>query len=511
MTFYSILFKKPEDRPKIESLKAPVFFGDLNLDQIIASITAGKQEYNLKQFFFSSLQDVRAIEYRHEIMRDMEDSALFGPINSFAQRMRTMREYLVQAEKLSSQYQKESWFLDAVEMYCEAVTSLANDLSRVELKSQGFLAFRKYLAYYISSGGFKSLLAQKEQIKSGVSSIQYCLLIKGSHVTVRKYEGETDYSAAVLHTFDKFKQGAVKDHRIEFSEQPGMNHVEEKILEMVAQLYPDIFTRLDNFYATTRDYVDKVIGLFDREIQFYVAYLEYIATFKRTGLVFCYPKVTNANKQVYDYEGFDLALANKLITEGATIVCNDFYLKDKERILVVTGPNQGGKTTFARTFGQVHFLASLGCPVPGREAKLFLFDGIYTHFEKEESIQNLRGKLQDDLIRIHQILTQATSKSIIILNELFTSTTSQDALFLSEKIMEIIIRKDALGVWVTFIDELASFSEKTVSMMSTIVPQNPALRTYKIIRRPADGLAYAVAVAKKHRLTYDELEERLQS
>ena len=509
MTFQSILFQSAAARIPSEHLRTPDFFGDLNLDQIVAVITAGKEEYNLTPFFHLPLHTVDAVSFRHEVMRDLEDTRLFEDIKAFALSMRTVREQLAQLDERYCEHQKERWFLDAVDLYGDAVKRLSRALSAARLSSRGILAFSDYLTQFASSEHFISLVEGAKRLEGELSAIRYTVFIEGRRVEVHHYAGDPDYSAEVEATFERFQQGAAQKYTFKFNGLLEMNQIEARILDGVVQLHQDTFSRLGNFRTANKDFRDPTIVEFDREIQFYVAYLEYITRLKKTGLNFCYPGVSGSSKEVYDHRGFDLALAGALASKNTTPVCNDFYLKGPERIIVVSGPNQGGKTTFARTFGQLHYLASLGCPVPGTKAQLYLADRIFTYFEREEHMTNLRGKLEDDIVRIHQILEAATPQSIIVINEIFASTALRDVIFLSKELAAKIMGLDLLCVWVTFIDEVASLSEKTVSMVSTVVPDDPAWRTFKIVRRPADGLAYAMSLAEKHRLTYDLIRERV--
>jgi DNA mismatch repair protein MutS len=508
MRFNGILFDRPygldADQPE-----EPACFCDLHLDQVLASMTAGREDYDLKPFFYTSLREVGAVRYRHEVIRDLEKPKVLGSVRAFAEQMRRMRKHLAQAKKLRYEQQQQRWFLDAVDVYGEAVGALADELTQAPLDSRGLGAFRQYLTAYRNSERFTGLVSQTGNLLEGLASVRYCVHIRGNRVKVSNYDDEADYSAEVTETFAKFRQGAVKDHRVKLPQWADMNHVEAQILRLVAQLHPEVFVALDDFCTHQVDFVDPVIGAFDREVQFYLAYLEYIQRFQAAGLAFCYPEVTAQPGEVYAEDAFDLALANKAVPERSAVVPNGFSLKGLERILVVTGPNQGGKTTFARMVGQLHYLASLGVPVPGRRARLLLPDQVFTHFEREEDLANLRGKLEDELVRIHDILGRATASSVIVMNESFASTTLRDALVVGTAVIQQLLQLGCLGVYVTFVDELASLDDATVSMVSLVAPDNPALRTYKVVRKPADGLAYAAAIANKYGLSYRSLRRRI--
>lgn len=507
-SFESILFLEPDARV-IDEFATPEVFRDLNLYQIVDAITAGRDEYSLKPFFYTTLTTVAAINYRHEVLTDLEDPVLAGYINLFASGLRQMRHSLALREKLNYEREKQRWFLDAAECYCSAIDSLRASLAKADTRSQGLLSFRDWVTGYCDSETFRGLRGETKALLAALKSITYSLHIRGRRVTVGKYGSETDYGADVLKTFAKFSQGATKEYRFDRRPNAEMNHVEAAILDMVATLYPDTFSSLDNFCSRHASYLDGTIARFDREVQFYLACLDHVTRFQETGLVFCHAAVSDSSKEILGRNVFDLALATSLLNSRSPVITNDFYLKDPERIFIVTGPNQGGKTTFGRCLGQLHYLASLGCPVPAAEARLFLFDRIFTHFEKAENVRSLKGRLEDELHRIRHILDRATPNSILIMNEAFLSTTVNDSVFLSRQILQRIVELDLLCVSVTFLDELASFGPTAVSMVSNVDPKDPTSRTFKLIRKPADGLAYAMAIAQKYRLTSADIEARI--
>lgn len=510
MVVHSLLFAGGRGVPTgVEDCPQPGFFVDLNLDQIVASVI-GKDEYTLVPFFHSPLSEVDAVRYRQEVFQDLEHGEVHDLVAAFESQTLVAR-FTYRSREMRSEhhdfghYHRARWFLNAVEQYCQTVTTLASGLTRVGVRSRGLLGLRHYLQHYLASPAFTEMQAESRRLEQALDAVDYCVLVKGNRVTIGRYSDQVDYGEQVTETFERFQQGAETDYRDIRSEWREEDFAELGVLDMVAKLYPDLFAALDGFCRRYAGYLDATVALADREFQFYLSYLNYIRPLREAGLQLSYPRMSVESKEEQARDTFDLALAAQLLGQGKQVVCNDITLSDPERILVISGPNNGGKTTLARAIGQLHHLARLGCPVPGRDVRLFLCDQILTHFEKEEDITTLAGKLQDELNRLHADLARATPASLMVLNEVFNSTTAADAQYLSRKILQRVCDLDALGVCVTFLDELSTLNEKTVSMVSQVDPHDPAIRTHKLIRIPADGRAYAHAIAEKYGLTYDRI------
>ncbi|MGK3470854.1 MutS-related protein [Klebsiella pneumoniae] len=510
MNFISILFATLDEsrRHKINTCQ-PEYFVDLNLDKVVMAIVKGREEYDISPFFYTLLEYPEDIYYRQGVIQDVAKNDLYNALVEYSTTMMKIREIGSRKENRYYHYQQRRWELECVLLYCHAVIVLHERLEAISFTSCGMTNFRNYLSDYINSDGFTDLSTIAQTIRKQLEDIRYSLRIKGDTISVEHYADEINYSNEVLQVFSRFKQHDVQVD-VDFRSHDGnMNNLESRILDCVAKLFPAVFAGLDAFIEAHSDYQEHTLKVFEREIQFYLASIHFIRQFQVAGLTFCIPEVNREKKDITVTAAFDLALADSLLNKQTPVVCNDFYLHGRERILVISGPNQGGKTTFARMVGQLHYFALLGLYVPAQQANLYLVDNIYTHFEKSENIHNLRGKLYDDLVRIKAIINQSTARSLIIMNEIFTSTTSHDAIYLGTRVIEKVIALDALCVCVTFIDELTAPDPSVVSMMSTVEENNEAARTYKIIRKPADGMTWSATLVQKYGLTYEKIKAGL--
>lgn len=484
---------------------------DLGLAQIFEALAQGHEQLDLVALLRTPLAETDHVAYRHEVLADLERRDVADAVQAFGRSMAGVRDVLGASSRLRNYWQRSRTFVDAVAAYCGCVDVLAADLARLRPTSRGLAAFGRHLCAYRSSEMFAQLSAGAQEVVAGLAAVRYGLHIKGGRVTVSPFQGEPDYAQEVAAVFDKFREGAVNDYRASFLAPLEMEDVEAEVLDLVARLHPGPFSTLDGYFQTHQDFMDSAVVAFEREAHFYLSYLDYIRPLRAAGLPFCYPRMSEEAGETRLVGTFDLALAQKAWSEGraATVVTNDLILGGDERRVVVTGPNSGGKTTFARAVGQLHHLASLGLPVPASDARLVLADRILTSFQQAEPSDLARSHLEDELVHLRAIIEQVGPRSLVVLNESLSSTTLRDAAVLGRAVLDRLRARGPLCIYVTFVDELATTGAATVSLVATVAPENPVVRTYKLERRPPEGRAYAAALAERYGLTYHGVSSRL--
>lgn len=512
--FYSIMFPTKEQHDRQVTREVPAYFHDLNLDKIIDAALETKERFELNNIFYSPVEDKEIITYRQDILREIEEKDLRKTMGDFSKTVHEIYSGLSEIRRELSSYDPSlnnhlarGRLFDGAERYCGEVSLLTEKLSSFQPCSTGLRNLLDYLKEYCSSPGFMRLASDTKRLREAFSKVSYCMVLQKNTIQIRKDEKVTSLAGQIAVCFDKFRTGEIANYKQDVSEEPLASHIEAATLQLLSKQYKPLFSELESFCAEHFRFEDRIISMFSREIQFYLSWLDFIEPVKQAGLPFCLPSLSDTIDGVFCSDGFDLALARLIKND---IVTNNFALRSPERIIVVTGPNQGGKTTFARAFGQLHYLAALGLSVPGNEATVFLFDNIFTHFGREEDLSALEGKLKDDLIRLRTVLDQASDRSIVIINEIFTSTVIDDALVLGRFMIQSLVSTGTPAVIITFLDELAVFGSETVSMMSAVLESDPVIRTFKITRKPPDGLAYAGHIAGKHSLTYEQICERLK-
>ena len=188
------------------------------------------------------------------------------------------------------------------------------------------------------------------------------------------------------------------------------------------------------------------------ELAFYVGCINLHERLGSIGAPICFPEpLASANDVRSARDLHDPSLA---LTVGHPVVGNDIDA-DGADLIVITGANQGGKTTFLRSVGSAQLMMQSGMFVPARTFRSSVTSGLFTHFTREEDSAMRRGKLDDELARLDDIVSAVTPGATLLLNESFASTNAREG---SELAGGIVRALTEAGVRIVFVTHLTRFA-----------------------------------------------------
>lgn len=517
--YFSLLF--PEKCSQYETIQ-PVFFADLQLEGILKAIVSKYMESDIRKYFYTVPGSVHTVRFRQNIYRDIEKNPFMIPAfkryaNLLSESEKCFRFY----RQVDDAVKQGSYLLLACHTWLEALKLLKETVGQADLSSQGFLELRSRLEEMDSDREFIDFKSMVKEAFSSMEELKLTLLVKKGRLSVLEdiLEPEKDVATQIrefMAAFDVCEtEGAVEDALVKnlFPSPLETSPLENTIVDILKKSRPGIFETLKKFSTVSFTLEDDIFCQLKNEFLFYISFYEFEKQLEEAGHTLAFPEITE-NGALETEDVYDVALAWKNRFSDYNVVKNDISYGEGKSFLVITGPNQGGKTTLARAVGQSVYFMLIGLKAPCRHMKTRFFERILTHFEVEESVETGAGKLKEELQRLKPMMqskTDSIKNNFVILNELFTTATTYDARIMAKKVLEHFIGNNCLGIYVTHIQELADEASQPGirSMVAQIEPGDQAIRTYKILPMAANGLGYTDSIVKKYGLDYDEVTKRI--
>ena len=291
------------------------------------------------------------------------------------------------------------------------------------------------------------------------------------------------------------------------------------------------------------------------EFMYYIRWAEYIEKLRSRGMQFTMPVAMPASvsgdKNIQDSDAANATTSTVVCVNGQTnvpqndnigmhakgiynirlaafydnfgkvdvendIVKNDLDFDDEHRLYLLTGANRGGKTTITQAIGQLYVLAQGGLYIPGEEFIFAPIDMVYTHFPADEDKTIDLGRLGEECKRFKAIFDECTSKSLLLLNETFSTTSFEEGYYIAKDAVRAILKKGARTIYNTHMHKLAMDADEFNSAVDKAKGEGKAAslvvkteeggkRSFKVILAPPEGMSYASDIAVKYGVTYDML------
>ncbi|MDR7515993.1 MAG: DNA mismatch repair protein MutS [Armatimonadota bacterium] len=298
-----------------------------------------------------------------------------------------------------------------------------------------------------------------------------------------------------LHRIPKLRRGLWDWWRDLFGAKPSVYRFElsprdEAGAQALGELRSRAIASAAEALGQAASHVRDFFAMLRAELAFYIGCLNLHSALTRQGYHICFPQPAPVSERRLSFHGlYDASLA---LTIDRPVIPNDLHA-DGKMLLMITGPNSGGKTTFLRSLGVAQLLMQAGALVPARSFTAALCAGLFTHFRRVEDIQLQSGKFDEELARMSGIVDHLRSDSLLLCNESFSATNEREGSEIARQFIQAVTEIGVRVYFVTHFYELArSLYEKGLESARFLCAERlqDGRRTYRILEGEPLATAY---------------------
>ncbi len=204
--------------------------------------------------------------------------------------------------------------------------------------------------------------------------------------------------------------------------------------------------------AQSTDHILNFFNMIQTELAFYIGCINLHQQLAKIGEPTSFPNPVDSKQRIHSFRGlYDVCLA---LTLKHKIVGND-VTADNKNLVIITGANKGGKSTFLRSIGLSQLMMQCGMFVPAHSFSANICDSLFTHFKREEDVTMKSGKLDEELSRMSDIINHITLNPMILFNESFAATNEIEGSETAKQIVSALLEKRIKMFFVTHLYEFA--------------------------------------------------------
>lgn len=234
-----------------------------------------------------------------------------------------------------------------------------------------------------------------------------------------------------------------------------------------------------NAVAQAAEHVESFLNVLRGELAFYIGCLNLAEKLDQLGEPIAFPQPALADERRLSGQGlYDVTLA---LTMGRKVVGNDVVADGKE-LVIITGANQGGKSTFLRSVGLAQLMMQNGMFVPAQSFSANLCRGLFTHFKREEDASMQSGKLDEELGRMSAIVEALTPNAMVLFNESFAATNEHEGSEIARQVVRALVERHIKVLFVTHLYEFAHHFPGQDNVLFLRAERKPdGTRTFKLV------------------------------